>query len=50
MTAKVRDFRLFLLGKELEPVNATRDIGVTLDSYLTYNEHIVFTVSLACHD
>ena len=44
MTAKVSDFRLFLLGKELEPVKAARDLGVTLDSNLTYNEHIVSTV------
>ena len=29
MTAKVTDFRLFLLGKELEPVKAARDLGVT---------------------
>ena len=45
MTAKVSDFRLFLLGKELEPVKASRDLGVTLDSNLTYNDHIVSTVS-----
>ena len=45
MTAKVSDFRLFLLGKELEPVKAARDLAVTLDSNLTYNEHIVSTVS-----
>ena len=45
MTAKVTDFRLFLLGKELEPVKAARDLGVTLDSNLTFNEHIVSTVS-----
>ena len=45
MTAKVSDFRLFLLGKELEPVKALRDLSVTLDSNLTYNEHIVSTVS-----
>ena len=32
-------------GKELEPVKAARDLGVTLDSNLTYNEHIVSTVS-----
>ena len=45
MTAKISDFRLFLLGKELEPVKAARDLGVTLDSNLTYNEHIFSTVS-----
>ena len=45
MTAKVSDFRLFLLGKELESIKAAKDLGVTLDSNLTYNEHIDSTVS-----
>jgi len=45
MTAKVSDFRLIPLGKELEPVKAARDLGITLDSNLRYNEHIVSTVS-----
>ena len=39
MTAKVSDFRLFLLGKELEPVKAARDLGVTLD--LSYCFHCI---------
>jgi len=30
--SNVSDFRRFLLGKELEPVKAARDLGVTLDS------------------
>ena len=34
-----------LLGKELEPVTADRDLGVMLDANLTFNEHIVSTVS-----
>ena len=43
MTVKVR---LFLLGKELEPAKAGRDLGVMLDSNLTYkDEHNVSTVS-----
>ena len=45
MTAKVNDFRLSLLGKELEPVTVARDLGVMLDANLTFNEHIVSTVS-----
>jgi len=45
LTAKVIDPRLFLLGKELKPVKAARDLGVTLDSNLTFNEYIVSTVS-----
>ena len=31
MIAKINDFRLFLLGKELKPVKAAKDLGVTLD-------------------
>ena len=34
-----------LLGKELEPVTADRDLGVMLDANLTFNEHIVSTAS-----
>ena len=45
MTTKVIDFKLFLLGKKLEPVKSARDLGVILDSNLTFNEHIVSTVS-----
>ena len=45
MTDKISDFKLFILGKQLESVKAARDLGVTLDSNLTYNEHIVSTVS-----
>ena len=40
MTTKVNDFRLSLLGKELEPVTVARDLGVMLDANLTFNEHI----------
>ena len=46
MTAKENDFCLSLLWKELEPVRAVRDLGVMLDSNLTFNEHIVSTPSL----
>ena len=45
MTAKVSDLRLFLLEKELELVKAARDLGITLDSNLTCNEHLFSTVS-----
>ena len=36
-----------LLGKELVPVKVVKDLGIILDSNLTYNEHIITTVS-AC--
>ena len=45
MKAKVNDFRLSLLEKELEPVTVARDLGVMLDANLTFNEHIVSTAS-----
>ena len=47
MATKVEDFRLSLLGKELVPVKVVKDLGIILDSNLTYNEHIITTVS-AC--
>ena len=34
-----------LLGKEVEPVTVNRDLVVTLDANLTFNEHIVSTAS-----
>ena len=37
--------RLSILGKEITPVHVARDLGVTLDSSLTFHEHIVKTVS-----
>ena len=46
MTAKLEDFCLTLLGKEHLPVNSIKDLGVILDSNLTYNDHIASTVSI----
>ena len=31
---------VMLLGEEIKPVPFTRDLGVTIDSYLDYNKHI----------
>jgi len=45
MLPKLRDFTLSLLGKDLVPVQAAKDVGVTLDPRLTFNDHIVNTVS-----
>ena len=42
MTAKIKEFSVSLLGKELKPVKSAR---VILDSNLTFNEHVVQTVS-----
>ncbi len=32
--------KLKFIGKTLIPVREVKDLGITLDSYLTYNEHI----------
>lgn len=45
MTAKVGDFRPTLLGKELLPVDCAKDLGVMLDSNLTYRDHVESTVA-----
>ena len=43
MTAKVPEFRLTLLGKDLEPTETVKDLGVIFDK--TFNDHIIKTVS-----
>ncbi|CAB4019955.1 Hypothetical predicted protein, partial [Paramuricea clavata] len=45
MISKVPDFRLSLLGKELIPVQTAKDLGVTFDSSLSFDCHVVKTVS-----
>jgi hypothetical protein len=34
------DFHIFLLEKKLFPVTSATDLGMTLDSVLTYDEHV----------
>ena len=45
MISKVPDFRLSLLGKEIIPVQSAKDLGVTFDPSLSFDCHIVKTVS-----
>ena len=45
MTLKLREFRLSLLGKNISPVQSAKDLGVILDSNLTFDDHIKTTVS-----
>ena len=45
MISKVPDFRLSLLGKELILVQSAKDLGVTFDLSLSFDCHIVKTVS-----
>ena len=47
MREKLPEFQLSLLGKNLVPVDSVKDLGVTFDKYLTFNEHTTYTVS-AC--
>ena len=45
MTSKLHEFRLSLLGKDISPVQSAKDLGVILDSDLTFDDHIKTTVS-----
>ena len=45
MTSKLHDFLLSLLGKDISPVQSAKDLGVILDSNLTFDDHIKTTVS-----
>ena len=45
MTSKLHEFHLSLLGKDISPVQSARDLGVTLDSNLTVDNHITTIVS-----
>ena len=36
---------IFTIGKDLTPVHVANDVGVALDSYLSYDEHIIDTVA-----
>ncbi len=45
MLAKLPDFRLSLLGKELTPASSVKDLGVKFDPTLSFNDHILSTVS-----
>ena len=44
--AKVNDdFNLSLFGKDLEPATTAKDLGVIMDSNLTFGNHVLETVS-----
>ena len=43
--AKTRNFKLSLLGKQLVLVEAARDLGVILDTSLTFDDHVTATVA-----
>ena len=39
------DFHITVLGEKIIPLQTVKDLGMTLDSSLTYDKHIVDTVS-----
>ena len=45
MTERLPQFHLSLLGKELVPTQSVKDLGVTFDKNLIFNNHIVNPVS-----
>ena len=45
LVSKVEGLHLSLLGKELTPAKSAKDLGVILDSNLTYDDHVTKTVS-----
>ena len=45
MTERLPQFHLSLLGKELVPTQSVKDLGVTFDKNLTFNNHVVNTAS-----
>ena len=45
MAAKIDNIQLSLLGKQLTPVKAARDLGVILDTSLTFNDHVRIIVA-----
>ena len=45
LVSKVEGLHLSLLGKELTPAKSAKDLGVILDSNLTYEDHVTKTVS-----
>ena len=38
--SKVLDIRVPFLGKQLIPVSSVKDLGIILDSNLSFNEHV----------
>ena len=41
MIAKVPNFNLPLLGKDLVPTRCVRDLGVIFDDQLTFSDHTI---------
>ena len=52
LLGKVSDIRVSFLDQELSPVSSVKDLGITLDSHLNFNEHLKtltsFLMSMLC--
>ena len=45
MSSHPVDFSVSFMGRTLTPVDSARDLGVIMDSYVTYDNHISYLVS-----
>lgn len=45
MRAKLQFHSLPFMGKDIVPTDTAKDLGVILDSNLTYDEHVIKTAS-----
>ena len=45
MLPRLQNFSVSVLGKDIFPIQAAKDLGVTLDPNLSYDEHIINTVT-----
>ena len=43
LLAKLPDFKISLLGKDLAPASSAKDLGVVLDPQLTFDDHVLKT-------
>jgi len=41
LLAKLRDFKISLLGKDLAIASSAKDLGVVLDPRLTFDDHVL---------
>ena len=48
LSALLDDFHVTLLSKDIYPVPSAKDLGIILDSFLTYDNHIITEVVSNC--
>ena len=47
MTSKLYEFHLLLLGKDISSVQSVKDLGVILDTNLTFDTHYNHSVRMS---